>query len=343
MKKPRILYIGNSLAASGVNPTTIDLLGAKLTKDFEVIKVSDKLNIFLRIADIWWTIIVKRTYADVIIIDTYSTMAFHYAWSSAYLARLFKIPYIPFIHGGDFPKRIEKSPKLVSNFLKHAERIITPSGFLKEKIASLCEGKSQVIPNFLDLSIYPYRSNRVFRGIKLLWVRALAEIYNPWMALDVLGQLHTMGFREARLTMVGGDKEDMKERLTEYAKSMGLSNFLHLTGSLSKQEWLDIAQESDCFINTTTVDNTPVSVMEAMAIGLPVISTDVGGIPFIIEDGEDGLLVKDGDVKAMVEAILSLKKDIGLYRKITEAAREKALNWDWEKVRLKWSNLLSKY
>ena len=67
---------------------------------------------------------------------------------------------------------------------------------------------------------------------------------------------------------------------------------MNFTGKLSKQEWRDLSKDYNVFINTTNFDNTPVSVIEAMALGIPVVSTNVGGLPFLITDKVDGVLVE---------------------------------------------------
>ena len=93
------------------------------------------------------------------------------------------------------------------------------------------------------------------------------------------------------------------------------------------------------FINTTNVDNTPVSVIEAMALGLPVVSTNVGGIPFLLEDGVDALLVEPNDQEAMCRAIERLKSDPELVKQLTLNARKKVENFDWEVVKHQWKKL----
>ena len=62
-----------------------------------------------------------------------------------------------------------------------------------------------------------------------------------------------------------------------------LNQKIEFVGYLRKIEWLELARDHDIFINTSTIDNMPVSILEMMALGLPIISTNVGGIPFILE------------------------------------------------------------
>ena len=80
--------------------------------------------------------------------------------------------------------------------------------------------------------------------------------------------------------MVGPDKDGSLEKTKQYAKEKGVLHRVRFTGGLSKTEWIELSKDYNIFINTTNVDNTPVSVMEAMALGFPVISTNVGGVPF---------------------------------------------------------------
>ena len=95
------------------------------------------------------------------------------------------------------------------------------------------------------------------------------------------------------------------------------------------------------FINTTNFDNTPVSVIEAMALGIPVVSTNVGGLPFLIDNGTDGLLVQPRDANAMVEAIIKLKNDTDLMTELVNNARYKVEDFAWNAVKPRWEALLS--
>ena len=111
-------------------------------------------------------------------------------------------------------------------------------------------------------------------------------------------------------------------------------------GKLSKPDWIVLSENYNVFINTTNFDNMPVSVIEAMALGLPVVSTNVGGIPFLIEDGVDGLLVPPRDEKTMCDAIIRLHNDKDLSTALALHARRKAEAFDWDVVKQQWFDLL---
>ena len=134
----------------------------------------------------------------------------------------------------------------------------------------------------------------------MLWVRSFSEIYNPLLALQIVELLKNEGL-DVELCMVGPEKDGSLQRCKSVAQELNLP--VTFTGMLSKEEWIDLSKDYDIFINTTNFDNMPVSVMEAMALGLPVVSTNVGGLPYLIEDGVDGMLFPPNNAELFVGAI----------------------------------------
>ena len=333
-----ILYLGNKLSKFGLNPTSVETLGERFLEDFECVRGSKKKNPLLRLLDMWF-LIVQNHKARYLLIDTYSTNAFWFSVSCSWLARLVKLPYIPILHGGNLPNRKKRSPRALRSLLKGAAQVVCPSQYLMSEMEDFYSRNYELIPNFIDLKNYPLNPKSMDAGIHLLWVRSFHEIYNPFLAIDVLRLLSERG-QEVSLAMVGPDKDDSLEKTKHYAKEKGLFTNVHFTGGITKAEWIELSKDYNIFINTTDVDNTPVSVMEAMALGFPVISTNVGGLPYLIRSGFDGLLVNKGNAEAFVNQILRLSTDQELYKTLSINARQKAESWDWPHIRQKWLALL---
>ncbi|KAA6329422.1 hypothetical protein EZS27_021771 [termite gut metagenome] len=275
VKHHLILYIGNKLSVHGYTPTSVETLGVQLSEYFEIITVSDKKNKILRMLDIVFTVMQYRNRISKVIIDTYSTSNFYFAFVAAGLCRAYNIPYIPILHGGSLPQRLDKS-KLLSKFIfTHSLTNVVPSGYLQYEFNRRGYQNVVLIPNNINISIYTFKVREIISP-RLLWVRSFASCYNPAMAVRVLAELKKT-HPEAELCMVGQDKDGSMLKSQQLANLLGIACSVTFTGKLTKQAWIKLSEQYNIFINTTDVDNTPVSVIEAMALGLPVISTNVGG------------------------------------------------------------------
>jgi glycosyltransferase involved in cell wall biosynthesis len=175
---------------------------------------------------------------------------------------------------------------------------------------------------------------------KLIWLRAFHEIYNPAMAVRVLTHLKNE-FPEIHLTMVGPVKDDLSlQKVIATAKACGVESHLKVVGSVRKDQVPQCLEQADIFLNTSNFDNTPVSVLEAMASGLCVVSTNVGGIPDLLKAEEEALLVPVNDDLAMAVAIRRLLGDALLNRRIQAQALAKVEQFDWKVVLPQWQTLL---
>lgn len=338
MGPTKILYIGNDLYHVTGYPTTMHSLSQHLIDEgFTVYRTSSKRNKLIRFLDMLWTLITKRNAFEVAIIDTYSTWNFYYAWVCACLLRILNKPYISILHGGNLPQRLKKSPYLCKQLFKNSKINIAPSQYLN-KIFNDAGFKTVCIPNTLNLEDYSFKQ-RPTLAPKLLYVRAFAEIYNPAMAVHVLKSLK-QEYPEAQLCMVGPDRDGTLKNVINLIRDLGLEKAVQLTGVLTKSEWHEKSKEYDIFINTSNVDNMPVSIVEAMALGLPVVSTNVGGIGFLIKDRYNGLLVAPNDITGMVKAISELvEQGSGI---LSINARQKVEQYSWNVVKSKWFEILEK-
>lgn len=332
----KILYIGNQLSGVAKNPTTIDVLADLLGNNgFTVKTASKKSNLFFRLLDMILMVIKHRNF-NYLLIDVYSTKAFWFAFFCSQLARFFKLKYITILHGGDLPKRLKKNAKLSKLIFKNAYQIVSPSGYLKNSFETFGFKNIIEIPNPINTNIYPFKTRTIFTP-NILWVRAFHEIYNPKMAVLVFADIKKI-MPNATLTMVGADKDGSLKEVKLLAQQFNLN--INFTGQLKKEEWIDLAKNHDVFINTSNIDNTPVSVIEAMLLGLPIVSTNVGGIPYIITDEFNGLLVNANQIDLMVQKIKLLIDYPIKTQQITTEAYQFAQQASFKKVLKKWVHLL---
>lgn len=332
-----LLYIGNELELRGGAPTSIDSLTPLLKKEgFEVKTSSAKENQLLRLSEMMISIIRNKSWADFVLIDTYSTRNFWYALLTAELCSKLNLDYILLLHGGGLPGRLKSNPKLSASLFKKAKLNIAPSRYLFQEFQQAGFKNIEYIPNSIFLEDYSFKIRKVIKPT-LLWVRAFAEIYNPMLAIKVLEEL-LKGHPEAELCMVGPEKDDSYKECFKYAESNNLP--VKFTGKLTKQEWTHFSKKYDIFLNTTNVDNTPVSIIEAMALGFPIISTSVGGIPYLLKDQETGLLVPPKNKLAILDAIKSLLENPNLAENLSQNARNQAEEYDWKIVKKEWKEVL---
>ena len=331
-----LLYVGNHLQNSQTNLSYSAVLGPLLEQSgYDLCYTSNKTNKALRLWDMLYTTFRSRKKTDVLLIDTYSTQNFYYAVLVSQLCRLLQLPYIPILHGGNLPQRLKNSPHLSKRLFEPAYANVSPSLYLKESFEKVGYQNVVYIPNTISLEHYPL-NKKTFDVPRILWVRSFSEIYNPTLAVKVLHELRQRGY-DATLCMVGPDAGSMAE-VKALAERLNVS--VTFTGKLTKSGWITLSKEYNVFINTTNFDNTPVSVIEAMALGLAVVSTNVGGMPYLIDHGMDGLLVPANDKVAMVEAICSLFEEVDRTEEIVIKAREKVERFDWGRVRELWEELL---
>lgn len=337
--KLRILYIGNKLAVHGRTPTAIDTLGPLLEQEGHTLHYAgSQLKQSARLRNMLYTIWQHRKTVDLVLIDTYSTTAFYYAWLCAKLCTWSGIKYVPILHGGNLPARFQNSPQKCKTVFGNSITNIAVSAYLQQYLEK-AGFKGTVIENSICLEEYDFK-HRTSLQPNLLWVRSFHETYNPLMAIHVVNELKPR-YPDVHLTMVGPDVDGSMEECKQLSSLLEVEGQITFTGKLTKQEWTALAQQHDVFINTTHYDNLPVSVLEAMALGLPVVSTNVGGIPYIIKDRQNGLLVNPGEPSEMADSIQQLIRDEELSASVSLNARKYAEQFDWSIIKIKWQKLFN--
>ncbi|GAB1472144.1 hypothetical protein MASR2M66_30220 [Chloroflexota bacterium] len=292
-----------------------------------------------KLKDMVFTIWLRRSDYKIAHVEVYSGLAFYLAEIICLALKVAKKPYLLTLHGGNLPNFSQRWPGRVHRLLQSAVAVITPSRFLYEQMKPY-RTQMVLLPNPLNLSAYRFQERSQFRP-SLIWLRAFHHIYNPALAIKT-AVLLVSELPELTLTMIGPDKGDGSLQSTiALADKLGMSERLQLPGRVTKQDVPTWLQHGDIFINTTNIDNTPVSVLEAMACGLCVVSTNVGGIPYLLEDGKDALLVPPDDPDAMASAIRRILTEPGLAERLSLNARKKAEQFDWSLILPQWEALFS--
>ncbi|MBN1120862.1 MAG: glycosyltransferase family 4 protein [Anaerolineae bacterium] len=339
MIKPGLLMISSGFVASRHNYRGMcQELADRLGESGYRIITSSRAGRVIRPFDMLYTVWRYRNRYNVVLVDVFSGWAFLWAEAVCRLLDRLGKSCILVLRGGNLPAFAARHPARVRKLLNLADRITTPSSYLQDQLKPYSQ-HIELIPNALDLQTYPFtlRDKPVPR---LIWLRALHRVYNPALAIQVTAALRDE-FPAIHLTLVGPDKRDgSREELLRLIDDLGITARVELPGGVPKHEVPTWLNRGDIFLNTTTIDNTPVSVLEAQACGLCVVSTDVGGIPYLLEDERDSLLVPSGDPIALQTAIRRILTEPGLAATLSQNAHRKVKNLDWPVVLPQWETLI---
>jgi glycosyltransferase involved in cell wall biosynthesis len=219
--------------------------------------------------------------------------------------------------------------------LRRFDRIVAPSPFLANELGGFCPS---IIPNVVNVDAYQFELRQILEP-RLLWMRAFHSIYNPAMALKCFAIiLHDRP--GATLVMAGVDK-GLESDMRSMARDMKIEHAVRFPGFLDHKAKVREFSDADIYLNTNRIDNMPVSVIEACAMGLPVVATNVGGLPHLITNGVNGLLVPDDDAEAMAGAVNRVLNDPDLARRLSENGRLLAERSAWTSVRKLWDELFT--
>jgi glycosyltransferase involved in cell wall biosynthesis len=334
-----LLLISNLFSTGPTYGGVCNDLAARLSSaNWQIITTSSHNNRLLRPIDMLWTVWSKRQSYSLALIDVFSGRAFLWAETTACLLRSLEKSYVLILRGGNLPAFSTQHPKRVQSLLKSAVCVTTPSSYLIDHMSTFRKDL-RLLPNPIDLTNCEFVPRHQLIP-ELVWLRAFHNIYNPGLAAQTIALLKGQ-YPNIRLTMVGPDKGDGSlADFQQLVESLHVKDDISVMGGVSKLDvpyWLN---RGDIFINTTNHDNTPVSVIEAMACGLCVVSTDVGGIPYLLDHEHNALLVPPNDPHAMAAAVRRVLTEPDLAERLSRNARAKAEQYDWSVVLPQWEKLL---
>ena len=188
------------------------------------------------------------------------------------------------------------------------------------------------IPNFVELEQWNYR-RRVRLAPRFIANRNHEVLYNVSCVVRAFARIQAR-IPNATLVLIGNGTEHSS--LRALVTSLGLRN-VTFEGQVAPSAMPRHFDAADIYLNSPNIDNMPTSILEAFAAGVPVVSTDAGGIPYIVRNGENGVLVKRDDDEAMAAAALGLLADEPGALRIADVARAEVLDrYSWSAVEARW-------
>jgi L-malate glycosyltransferase len=278
----------------------------------------------------YWPLLARELRrADVVHVFSASYWSFLLAPLPAVLmARAARRPVLMNYRSGEAPDHLRRSS--VARSTLRAVRNVVPSRFLREVFSS--HGiDAHVIPNIIDRDRFAFRLRDPLRP-RLLSTRNFEPLYNVPCTLRAFERVQAR-WPEATLTLVGaGSQESTLRRLAAELNLRGV----RFAGPVAPDGIWQFYADADIYIQSPNIDNMPSSVLEAYASGLPVVSTNAGGIPAILTHGIHGLVAGIDDHEGLAAHVLRLLDDPLLARRIALAAYDATSDLVWDRVRLQW-------
>ena len=258
-----------------------------------------------------------------------------YAAPAVWIARARAVPVIVNYRGGEAAVFLKRSVRWVRGSLAAANGLAVPSEFLRE-VFGRYRIEADVLPNIVDLTRFRFVAREPRIAPHLVVTRNLEAIYDIPTALRAFALVRGE-FPRARLSIAGSGPE--LGSLQALAVSLGVAEGICFAGRLDREQIAALYHDADLMLNPSRVDNMPNSVLEALACGLPVVSTRVGGVPYIGRACVSALLVDAGDVKAMADAIGRVLRDAEFARGLAAAGFADVQQYTWARVRPRLSEL----
>lgn len=323
----KILLICNYKPGVGGISGQVEILQRKLQEEGHVVVIFStkgsilwRLGLFCRLRNI-------APEYDVIHIHCCSGGGFLPAVVGVTVGKKLKKRVVLTYHGGGGEKFFEKHPKIVHHYLTRTDANIVLSGFLG-KVFDQYRLPYIIIPNIVEFDDSNYRERLIIKP-HFICTRAHETLYNIPCILRAFQEVLTK-IPEATLTLVGDGSQH--EALMKMVQEMGLRN-VTFTGRVDNKEIYRQLHNADVFLSSPTVDNMPVSILEAMSAGLLVISSRVGGVPYMIKDGENGLLFNSGDSHKLAELMLWTIDNQATAKTIIHQGHHTVGNYRWENIK----------
>jgi glycosyltransferase involved in cell wall biosynthesis len=233
-------------------------------------------------------------------------------------------------HAGQAEEHLRDWGRTAKPVIRMADATVVSSGWLVDVFAR--HGlRARAIFNHVELDEFKFRERRPPRPV-FLSNRNFTPIYNVPCVLRAFALIQEK-YVDARLTVAGDGP--LRAEIEALARELALRN-VEFKGRIAPGEMPRLADAADIYLNASNVDNMPLSILEAFAAGLPVVTTNAGGIPYVVEHERTGLLVERGDHGALAASAIRLLEDEELAARLARGARAECDQYKWAAVRGQW-------
>ena len=283
-------------------------------------------------SNLYWSKLLTTIPAfDVIHIFSAAYFSFLLAPAPAIIVgRLFGKRVVLNYHSGEAEDHLHRWPRTAIPLLRKADEIVVPSPFLVRVFAKFGL-PAKAIFNVIDFDQLIFRERQTLRPVFLS-----NRNFEAHYGVDVV--LRAFAIIQQRLPdaslKVAGDGP-CREAFHELAAELKLRN-VEFAGTVTRERMAELYNEADCFLNGSRIDNQPLSILEAFASGLPVVTTNAGGIPDVVTDGVNALMVEMDDHEALARSAIALVQQPELAHRLINAGRNECRRYTWEAVRTEW-------
>ena len=271
---------------------------------------------------------------DVIHVFSASYFSFVLAPTPAILiGRLYGRKVLLNYHSGEAEDHLSRWRRSAIPTIRLVNEVAVPSAYLVRVFAQFGL-HSRAINNIVETEAFRFRERAKLRPV-FLSNRNLEPHYGVDRVLRAFAIIQQR-FPEASLTVAGDGSQ--RRTLKLLAQELDLRNTT-FTGRVEPDVIVAQYDAADIYLNGSEIDNQPLSLLEAFACGLPVVTTDAGGIPDIVTNGETGLVIKGGDHKSIAASAIRLLEDPQLAKAICARAHGVCRKYSWETVRQQWLDL----
>jgi glycosyltransferase involved in cell wall biosynthesis len=244
--------------------------------------------------------------------------------------KLLRTPYVIYGRGSDVYLPDWFTKLTAKGILKNASTVIALTEHMKDAMQAIYSRDVVVVPNGINLNeIAEREAEGGDPGKKILFVGRLHPVKGAQYLLGAMKIIHQK-LPEAKLVLVGDGEE--REHLETLTDNLGIRECVEFAGRVPHERVQDYMNQAEVFVLPSLSEGFPVTILEAMACGLPVVATRVGGIPDIIDDDANGYLIDTKNPEQIAEALLKLLQDKQLRKDISENNREGVRRYRWDAV-----------